>query len=123
MKILRVAIGLALAVLGTLAFGALRIPAPPDLFLLVVADMARGGAAIPAMLAALPAGLLAGAVILEAVTLTFLLWILRGTLLAPAPGLLLLRAAATGLFGGALHAASRVPWRQRREARRRMRLT
>src|ERR1039458_10764760 len=34
------------------------MPAPPDFFLLVVADMARGGAAVPAMLAGLPAGLL-----------------------------------------------------------------
>ena len=58
MKPLRVALGLALAVLATLALGALRFPAPPDFFLLVVADMARGGAAVPAMLAGLPAGLL-----------------------------------------------------------------
>ncbi len=68
-------------------------------------------------------GLLAGAVLAEAATLTFLLWILRGTLLAPAPWTLLARALSTGLLGGALHAASRVPWRQRRETRRRMRLT
>ena len=58
MKPLRVAVGLSLAVLATLALGALHIPAPPDFFLLVVADMARGGAAVPAMLAGLPAGLL-----------------------------------------------------------------
>ena len=51
MKLLRVAIGLTLAVLATLALGALHVPAPPDFFLLVVADMARGGVAIPAMLA------------------------------------------------------------------------
>jgi len=57
-KTLRVAIGLALAVLATLALGALRFPAPPDFFLLVVAYMARGGAVVPALLAGLPAGLI-----------------------------------------------------------------
>lgn len=167
MKALRVAIGLALAVLATLALGALRVPFPPDFFLLVVADLARGGAAVPAMLGGLPAGLLedalagpgrllglhaftkilvgyllatigartivekplavggllAGAVLAEAATLTFLLWVLKGEVLAPAPWLLLGRALSTGLMGGALHAASRVPWRQRRDARKRMRLT
>lgn len=166
MKTLRVAIGLAVAVFATLALGALRFPAPPDLFLLVVAYMARGGAVVPAMLAGLPAGLvedalqgpsgllglhaftkiltgyllatigartivekpmavgglLAGAVFAEAATLTFLLWVLRGEILLPAPWLLLGRAVSTGLLGGALHAASRIPWRQRREARKRMRL-
>lgn len=166
MKALRLGIGLVLAVLATLALGALRVPAPPDFFLLVVADMARGGAVVPAMLAGLPAGLLedsltgpgrllglhaftkiligylfatigsrtivekplavggllAGAVLAEAATLTFLLWVLRGEVLAPAPWILAGRALSTGLLGGALHAASRVPWRQRREARRRMRL-
>ena len=165
-RALRVTIGLVLAVLATFAFGALRVPVPPDFFLLVVADMARGGASVPAMLAGLPAGLLedaltgpqgllglhafakilvayllatigsrtivekplavggllAGAVVVEAATLTFLLWVLKGQLLPPAPWLLLGRAATTGLLAGALHAASRVPWRQRREARRRMRL-
>jgi rod shape-determining protein MreD len=165
-KAVRIAASLAAAVLATLALGALRVPAPPDLFLLVVAYMAGGGAAVPAMLAGLPAGLLedalqgpqgllglhaftkiltgyllatigartivekplavggliAGAVVVEAATLTFLLWVLRGEILAPAPWLLLGRAASTGLLGGALHAASRVPWRQRREARRRLRL-
>jgi rod shape-determining protein MreD len=165
-KTVRVAIGLALAVLATLAFGALRIPAPPDFFLLVVADLARGGAVVPAMLAGVPAGLLedalqgpqrllglnafakilvgyllatigsrtivekplavggllGGAVLAEAATLTFLLWVLRGEVLTPAPWLLLGRAVTTGLVGGALHAASRVPWRQRHEARKRMRL-
>ena len=54
MKPLRVAVGLSLAVLATLALGALHMPTPPDFFLLVVADMARGGAAVPAMLAGLP---------------------------------------------------------------------
>lgn len=167
MKTLRVAIGLALAVLATLAFGTLRVPVPPDFFLLVVADMARGAGTVPTLLAGVPAGLLedalqgpggllglhaftkiltgyllatigsrtvvekplavggllAGAVFAEAAILTFLLWILRGDVLAPAPWLLLGRALSTGFVGGALYAVSRVPWRQRREARRRMRLT
>jgi rod shape-determining protein MreD len=166
-KALRVGIGLSLAVVATLALGALRVPFPPDLFLLVVADIARGGAVVPAMLGGVPAGLLedaltgpshllglhaftkilvgyllatigsrtivekplavggllAGAVLVEAATLTFLLWVLRGEVLAPAGWILLGRALSTGLLGGALHAASRVPWRQKREARRRMRLT
>ena len=167
MKPLRVAIGLSLAVLATLALGALHVPAPPDFFLLVVADMAKGGAAVPAMLVGLPAGLLedtllapghllglhafskilvgyllatlgarmvvekplavggllAGAVLVDAATLTFLVWVLKGDFLPPAPWLLLARAATTGLFGGLLYAVSRVPWKQRREARRRVRLT
>ena len=167
MKPLRVAVGLSLAVLATLALGALHMPAPPDFFLLVVADMARGGAAVPAMLVGLPAGLLqdglfgpgrllglhafskiligyllatvgartvvekplavggllAGAVLVEAATLTFLIWVLKGDFLPPAPWPLAARALATGVLGGLLYAASRVPWRQRREARRRVRLS
>jgi rod shape-determining protein MreD len=167
MKPLRVAAGLSLAVLATLGLGALHVPAPPDFFLLVVADMARGGAAVPAMLVGLPAGLLedallapgrllglhafskilvgyllatvgartvvekplavggllAGAVLVEGATLTFLVWILKGDFLPPALLLLFARAAATGVLGGLLHAASRVPWKQRRDARRRVRLT
>ena len=67
-------------------------------------------------------GLLAGAVVLESVALVLLLWILRGEALLPPPLLVLSRAAATGLLAGALQAASRVPWRERREARRRMKL-
>ena len=166
MKPLRVAVGLSLAVLATLALGALHMPAPPDFFLLVVADMARGGAAVPAMLAGLPAGLLqdglfapgrllglhafskiligyllatvgartvvekpvavggllGGAVLVEAATLTFLIWVLTGDFLPPAPWRLAARALATGVLGGLLYAASRVPWKQRREARRRVRL-
>lgn len=166
MKPLRVAVGLSLAVLATLALGALHMPAPPDFFLLVVADMARGGAAVPAMLAGLPAGLLqdglfapgrllglhafskilvgyllatvgartvvekpvavggllTGAVLVEAATLTFLIWVLKGDFLPPAPWPLAARALATGVLGGLLYAASRVPWKQRREARRRVRL-
>lgn len=167
MKPLRVAIGLSLAVLATLALGALHVPAPPDFLLLVVADLARGGAAVPAMLVGVPAGLLedtlfapgrllglhafskiligyllatlgartvvekpvavggllAGAVLVEAATLTVLVWILKGEFLPPAPLQLAARAATTGFLGGLLYAASRVPWRQRREARRRVRLT
>ena len=167
MKPLRVAVGLSLAVLATLALGALHMPAPPDLFLLVVADMARGGAAVPAMLVGLPAGLLqdglfgpgrllglhafskiligyllatvgartvvenplavggllAGAVLVEAATLTFLIWVLKGDFLPPAPWPLAARALATGVLGGLLYAASRVPWKQRRAARRRVRLS
>lgn len=167
MKALRVAIGLSLAILATLALGALHVPAPPDFFLLVVADMARGGAAIPAMLVGLPAGLLedallapgrllglhsftkilvgyllatvgarmvvekpvavggllAGAVLMDAATLTFLLWVLKGDYLPPSPWMLAARALSTGVLGGLLYAASRVPWRQRREERRRVRMT
>jgi rod shape-determining protein MreD len=165
-KAFRVAFGLSLAVLATLALGALHVPTPPDFFLLVVADMARGGAAVPAMLTGLPAGLfedalfapgrllglhafskilvgyllatigartvvekpvavgslLAGAVLVEAAALTLLLWVLTGSFLPPALWPLVARAATTGFLAGLLHAASRVPWKQRREARRRMRL-
>jgi rod shape-determining protein MreD len=165
-KALRVAIGLSLAVLATLALGALHMPAPPDFFLLVVADMARGGAAVPAMLAGVPAGLLqdglfgpgrllglhafskiligyllatvgartvvekplavggllAGAVLVEAATLTLLIWVLKGDFLPPAPWRLAARALTTGVLGGLLYAASRVPWKERRQARRRVRL-
>ncbi len=67
-------------------------------------------------------GLLAGTVLLESLALVLLVWILRGEALFPAPFPLLLRAATTGLLAAALYAASRVPWRQRREARRRIRL-
>jgi len=167
MKWARLPIGLGLAVLGTLGLGALPFEAAPDLFLLPVADAARGGAPVVAMLAGLAAGLLqdvvsvparllglhaftkvlagyllatigartivekpvavgallAGAVLVEGALLAALLWILRGTALFAAPAVLLGRAAATGLLGGTLHALSRVPWKQRREARRRIRLS
>lgn len=58
MTLLRVLAGVALAVLGTLSLGALRLPAAPDLFLLPVADGARRGESTRAMLAGLLAGLL-----------------------------------------------------------------
>jgi membrane associated rhomboid family serine protease len=67
-------------------------------------------------------GLLTGAVLVEAATLTFLIWVLTGDFLSPAPWRLAARAATTGVLGGLLYAASRVPWKQRREARRRVRL-
>ena len=167
MKSLRLPAGLVLAVLGTLGLGALPLPVAPDLFLLPVADAARGGAPVMAMVAGLLAGLLedavsvparllglhaftkvlagyllatigaravvekpiavaallAGAVFLEGAVLVALLWILQGSVLYPQAGHLLARAVATGLLGGVLHALGRVPWKQRREARKRMRLT
>jgi rod shape-determining protein MreD len=166
-KPLRLAVGLGLAVLGTLGLGAARVPATPDLFLLPVADAARGGAPVMAMVAGLCAGLiedvlsvpgrllglhaftkvlmgyllatigtrtvvekpvavgglLAGAVLFENAARFFLLWILRGDALWPSPFLLVTRAAFTGLLGGVLYAASRVNWKARREARRRVRLS
>lgn len=50
-------LGVALAALGTLLLGVLRLPHPPDLFFLPVATVARRGHPIPAMLAGLLAGL------------------------------------------------------------------
>lgn len=50
-------LGIALASLGTLLLGVLRLPHPPDLFLLPVAAVSRRGRAIPAMLTGLLAGL------------------------------------------------------------------
>ncbi len=167
MKTLRLAIGLGLAVLGTLGLGAANLPAAPDFFLLPVADSARGGAPVLAMVAGLCAGLLedilsvpgrllglhaftkvlaayflatigartvvekpvavggllAGAVLFESGARFFLLWVLRGDALWPSPVLLLARAACTGLLGAALYAASRVNWKARRDARRRVRLS
>lgn len=67
-------------------------------------------------------GLLAGAVLTESLAVVLLLWILRGEALVPSPLLVLSRAAATGLLAGAFQAAARVPWRERRAARRRMKL-
>ncbi len=50
-------LGVALAALGTLLFGMLRLPHPPDLFFLPAGAVARRGHAIPAMLTGLLAGL------------------------------------------------------------------
>ncbi|MCL4808926.1 MAG: hypothetical protein KJ062_14250 [Thermoanaerobaculia bacterium] len=50
-------LGVALAALGTLLFGMLRLPHPPDLFFLPAGAVARSGHAIPAMLTGLLAGL------------------------------------------------------------------
>ncbi len=58
MKPLRFAAGLAGAVLGTFGLGAVSIPSSPDLFLLFVADNARGGTVYRAMATGLVAGLL-----------------------------------------------------------------
>jgi rod shape-determining protein MreD len=52
------AAGLALAALGTLVLGALRVPQAPDLFLLPVAASARQGGSIRAMFTGLAAGFL-----------------------------------------------------------------
>jgi len=68
-------------------------------------------------------GLLSGAVLLENAALLLLLWLLRGTFLAPNPMALAARAATTGVLGAALHALALVPWRERRDARRRRRLS
>ena len=45
------------ALVGTLSLGALRLPSPPDLLLLPVAEVARRGLPVPAMLAGLAVGL------------------------------------------------------------------
>ena len=52
-----VALGLALAALGTVLLGVLALPHPPDLFYLPVAAVARRGRSVPAMLTAFAAGL------------------------------------------------------------------
>ncbi len=68
-------------------------------------------------------GALATVVLLEAGARSGLLWVLTGDPLFPSSGLLLLRAGSTGLLGALLHALARFPWRERWEARRRMRLS
>ena len=167
MKALRLLIGIVAAAAAAVTLGVARVPFTPDLFLFPVADAARGGAPVFAMLAGLAAGLaedalsvpgrllglhafakiligyflatigartvaekplavgvlLCGATVLESGILLLLLWVLRGEVLAPDPGTLAVRAVVTGLLGMLLHYASRVPWRARREARRRRRLT
>ncbi len=50
-------LGVLLAAIGTLILGVVRLPHPPDLFLLPVGSVARRGHAIPAMLTGLLAGL------------------------------------------------------------------
>jgi len=50
-------LGVLLAAVGTLILGVVRLPHPPDLFLLPVGSVARRGHAIPAMLTGLLAGL------------------------------------------------------------------
>jgi len=50
-------LGVGLAALGTLLLGVLRLPHPPDLFLLPVGAVARTGRAVPAMLVGFLAGL------------------------------------------------------------------
>ncbi len=166
MSSVRLAVGLALSLLGTLAFGAIGLRAAPDLLMLPVGDAALRGRAPLAMLAGLLAGLLEDlvsvpgrllglhaftkillgyllasvaartvvskpaavgallgvAVLLESVALVLLLWILRGEMLLPSPLLVLARAAGTAIVASALQAAARHPWRERHEARRRMRL-
>lgn len=166
MTSVRLAVGLALSLLGTLGFGALGLRAAPDLLMLPVGDVALRGRAPLAMLAGLLAGLLedlvsvpgrllglhaftkilvgyllasiaaraviakpaavgallGAAVLLESVALLLLLWLLRGEMLLPSPFLVLARAAGTGIVAAALQAAARHPWRERREARRRLRL-
>lgn len=67
--------------------------------------------------------LLSGAVVLEGGVLALLLWLLKGEPMPPAPAVLAARAATTGLVGALLHTASRVPWKARRDARRRRRLS
>jgi rod shape-determining protein MreD len=66
--------------------------------------------------------LLGAAVLVESIALVLLLWILRGEVLLPSPLLVLARAAGTGIVAAALQAATRHPWRERHEARRRTRL-
>lgn len=67
--------------------------------------------------------LLGAGVLFEGGVLTLLLLVLRGELLLPAAGPLLLRALLTGALGATLHAAAAVPWRARWLARRRRRLS
>lgn len=167
LKVLRLVAGLVLAVAGTLTLGLVPLSGKPDLFLVAVADAARGGAPVLAMTAGLVAGLLedtltnpdrllglhafskvlvgylvamlgsrtvvekpiavgglvAGAALLETGIVVGLVWVLRGALLLPAPGPLAVGAVATGLVGAGIQALSLVPWRARREARRRRRLS
>lgn len=170
MKPLRLVVGLFLAAVSSLVLGTLNPGSPaltPDLFLLPVADAARGGAPVLAMFAGVlaglvedeffdphhllglhaftkvltgyllgtigartivekplaVAGLLAGAVLFQNLVLVALLWLLFRTFTPPAPAALAFQALTTGALGAALFTLSRIPWRARREARRRRRLT
>lgn len=85
---------------------------------LLASVAARTVVAKPAAVGAL----LGAAVLVESLALVLLLWILRGEVLLPSPFLVLARAAGTGILAAALQAAAHHPWRERRAARRRMRL-
>jgi rod shape-determining protein MreD len=166
-KALRVLAGLLAALLGTFGIGAAQIPFPPDLFMVSVADAARGGTVYRAMLAGLSAGLLedllrtpprllglhaftkvlvgyalataetrfvvekpswvagllAGAVVAESLTLSLLLAVFRGEPFALAGGKdLAARALSTAAVGAAIAALVRIPWKARLAARRRRRI-
>jgi rod shape-determining protein MreD len=163
---MRFAAGLVGAVLGTFGLGAASVPIAPDLFLLFVADNARGGTVYRAMLTGLAAGLLedflrtpprllglhaftkvllgyllataesrfvmekpswvagllAGAVLVESLTLAVLLSVFRGEVFVWGARDAVLRGLLTAAVGAALAAALRVPWRARLAARRRRRI-
>lgn len=63
-----------------------------------------------------------GAVVLDGLVVTVLLWVLRGEPLHPDLAGLAFRAAGTGLLGALLQALLRYPWKERRASRRRRRL-
>jgi rod shape-determining protein MreD len=163
---LRIVAGLASAVLGTFGLGAASIPFSPDLFLLFVADNARGGTVYRAMLTGLVAGLLedllrtpprllglhaftkillgyllataearfvverpswvggllAGAVLVESLTLALLLSVFRGEPLLWGSKEVVARALLTAAAGAAIAVLLRIPWRDRFAARRRRRI-
>jgi rod shape-determining protein MreD len=165
-KPLRIAAGLAGAVLGTFGLGAASIPYSPDLFLLSVADNARGGTVYRAMAMGLVAGLLedllrtpprllglhaftkillgyllataaarfvvekpswvggllAGAVLVESLTLALLLSVFSGQPFLWGGREVVARALLTAATGAAVTALLRVPWRARFAARRRRRI-
>ena len=166
MRPLRIVAGLASAVLGTFGLGAASIPFSPDLFLLFVADNARGGTVYRAMLTGLVAGLLedllrtpprllglhaftkillgyllataearfvverpswvggllAGAVLVESLTLALLLSVFRGEPLLWGSKEVMARALLTAAVGAAIAVLLRIPWRARFAARRRRRI-
>ena len=63
-----------------------------------------------------------GAVALDSVVVTGLLWVLRGELLHSDPVSLAFRAAGTGVLAALLQALIRYPWKEARAARRRRKL-